>query len=390
MITNEKMCPSAVVVGVCAHGLAIVRSLARHGVDVHIVEANAALPGLRSRYGMKHLVEDINGPGLVGALLHLRDIFKSSCNPVLFLTNDRMIRVVAERAGEVAAAYRLSWEASAKQVADLNSKDLIERRCKEVGLNYPRTVVLERPADVLALGATIRWPQIIKPSRPLSSFKVKVADSWADAAAFLRSRGADFPVLLQEWIPGDDTRIYFSALYLDRGSPLVRFDGRKLRSFPMGHTTVAEPYKNDAVFECARRFFRGSDVSGPASLEMKEDDNGRLWVIEPTVGRTDFWLDLCIANGVNLPVVEYDHQVGEAVSPTHVSNDFVWINAERDLIALPWYVFHLSSASRFIRRLRFTYFDAHDPQPFFLAMTRRAGDVGRAVGRRIHIRAVSK
>lgn len=374
--------PCAVVVGVCAHGLALVRSLARSGIDVHIVEADTSLPGLLTGYGVKHLVEDINGDELVPALLQLRRAIAPQSRPVLFLTNDRMVRAVAGCAERVAAAFRLSWAASAAKVRDLTSKHFIEERCKETGLNYPSTVMLDRLDDLLSLNRPIRWPQIIKPSRPLSSFKVKVVESATAASDFLRHRLADFPVLLQQWIPGDDTRIHFSALFLERGVPLARFDGRKLRSFPMGHTTVAEPFKDDAVFEYAARFFAGTGITGPASLEVKRDHNGLLWVIEPTVGRTDFWLDLCISNGVDLPVIEFLHQTEHPLPRSCARNSVVWINAERDPIALPWYLFNVARATRFMRCVRFTYLDLRDIRPFLRATKKRGINLLRSIAKR--------
>ena len=360
--------PSAVVVGACAHSLAVIRSLARAGINVHVVEADASLPGFRTRYGTKHLVDDINGPALIDALIALRTRLPDTRKPVLFLSNDRMVRTVAASAARLAECYALSWADSAATVSSFTDKLSIEQRCRDVGLDYPATLVIDSANDLSHLAAAIEWPRIIKPARPLSGFKVMVAGSGAEAVAMLAPHAADFPVLLQRWVPGDDTSIHFTAFYLDRGVPIARFDGRKLRSYPMGHTTVAEPPHNDLVFRCASRFFAGTGVSGPASLEVKMDPSGRPWVIEPTVGRTDFWVDLCIANGIDLPMIEYRHQTGARAVPCQQADRAVWLNAERDRIALPWYLRNLHRASRPLRRLRFTFLAADDRVPFWVAM----------------------
>lgn len=381
--------PPAVVVGACAHGLAVIRSLARAGVEVHIVDSDPTLPGLRTRHGKVHLVEDVNGPALVSSLLALAGTLASPRRPILFLTNDRMVKIAAGAAQALSEAFSLSFAGSAQRTSALGDKVNIEQRCRDAGLNYPATTVVHTLADLSRLPDDLTWPRIIKPSRPLAGFKVKVVASAADAVAKMAPHSADFPVLLQEWIEGDDTAIRFTAFYLENGTPLARFDGRKLRSFPMGHTTVAEPSPNALVFECARAFFSGTGITGPASLEVKMDAAGVPWVIEPTVGRTDFWLDLCVANGVDLPVVEYRHQAGLPLPQCVQADHAVWLNADRDRACLLWYVRHIGKASRVVRRLRFTYLDLADPRPFFHAVRLHAAELRQSAARRLRRRRPS-
>src|SRR5688572_23134949 len=87
--------PPAVVAGLCAHGLAIVRALARYEIDVHALEAVRTLPGCSTRLATVHPVEEVNGPGVVRALKALRGRIPGTDRPVLFLTNDNMVREVA-------------------------------------------------------------------------------------------------------------------------------------------------------------------------------------------------------------------------------------------------------------------------------------------------------
>ena len=187
--------------------------------------------------------------------------------------------------------------------------------------------------------------------------------SHAELAALLERYGDDLPFLVQEFIPGDDSTICFSALYLDEGRVLARFDGRKLRSRPLGHTTIAEPLVDDEVFEQTRQFFAGLDLSGPVSLELKRDEQGQLWVIEPTVGRTDFWVGLCTANGVNLPAVEYSHQAGKPVSSQRQIQASLWFNEDRDPLGPLWLLGQRHSNRPTGMARSFTYLHANDLGP---------------------------
>ena len=131
----------------------------------------------------------------------------------------------------------------------------------------------------------------------------------------------------------------------------------------MGHTTVAEPCEAQDVYETTSRFFSATSISGPASLELKRDQDGALWVIEPTVGRTDFWVQVCISNGVNLPWIEYCDQVGLPIPGTAARKQYLWVNTERDPKALLFAAAGMARGSIARRRLVLPYFRAGDFRP---------------------------
>lgn len=371
----------AIVVGACGHGLALVRGLHARGVPVLVLEARLDQPGAITRLAEVVLVDDINGPRLIDALLALRKRLQCPDKPVLFLTNDTMVRTVGAHWERLDAAYSLSWSHAREPLVHLLEKSALESRCAAAGLRYPSTFVLRSSEDVPSALAAIPFPIIVKPARPLSHFKTSQPASLGELHELVQRYASDLPFLVQQFIPGDDRSIYFSALYLDRGKVLARFDGHKLRSRPLGHTSIAESCPDDAVHAETCRFFEGLGLSGPVSLEVKRDGQGGLWVIEPTVGRTDFWVGLCIANGVNLPFIEYCHQTGTAL-PTPIQQDQrVWFNEDRDPLGGLWFAgqpgLHMGR-----RRPSFLYLHANDLHPAWFAVRRITKDLLRAVLRR--------
>lgn len=353
----------AIVVGACGHGLAMIRALDAECIPVLALEANRSLPGTRTRLAPVVFTADINGNGLIEALIALRGAIRCPGRPVLMLTNDTMVRTVSENWLRLSAHYSLSWSARRDALLVLQQKADLEARCEQVGLRYPKSVIVRSRSDVDVVMAGLRFPIIVKPVQPLSKFKTLQPASHAELAALLERYGDDLPFLVQEFIPGDDSTICFSALYLDEGRVLARFDGRKLRSRPLGHTTIAEPLVDDEVFERTLQFFEGLNLSGPVSLELKRDEQGQSWVIEPTVGRTDFWVGLCTANGVNLPAVEYWHQTGMPISPQRQRRASLWFNEDRDPLG-PLWILGQKHANRPGGMARsFTYLHAKDLGP---------------------------
>ena len=248
------------------------------------------MPGCRSRALQLHLVRDINGPGLLEELLDLVPALPNKGPPVLFLTNDDMVRTVAEGWPALEGRYRLSWFDRRLEILSLLEKSEHSARSRATDCRYPRSALIPAVSDAGSLPADMRYPVIAKPARPLSSFKVRVLEEPAGLQRLALEHSDALPFIVQNYVAGPEERIHFCAMYLDHGRELGRFDDRKLRSKPMGHTTIAEPVRNESLHAIARRFFDGLDLSGPVSLECKFDDDGEAWIIEPTVGRTDFWM----------------------------------------------------------------------------------------------------
>ena len=297
------------------------------------------------------------------SLLELRQRIEAPGSPVLFLTNDTMVRNVGAEWRRLDSHYALSWAHAREVLTPLLEKSALEARCQATDIAYPRTVVLMSSDEIEAAVGAIGFPMIVKPTRPLSGFKTAQPESAAALQALADRHADDMPFLVQPFIPGDDTRIHFCALYLDRGRPLARFEGHKLRSRPMGHTSIAEPLVNDQVHAATLRFFEGLELSGPVSLELKRGPDERLWVIEPTIGRTDFWVGLCVENGVNLPLVEYQHQAGIEIRPAPMQRDeVVWFNEDRDPLGRGWLAMPTRPSMKG-RRSAFVFLHRSDPRP---------------------------
>ncbi|AHK78746.1 hypothetical protein M911_05695 [Ectothiorhodospira haloalkaliphila] len=369
---------TAVVAGLCAHGLAVVRSLGRAGVPVVALEARRELPGYRTRVAKVIHTPDINGIGLIDALQTLRNQLPATPEPVLFLTNDNMVRVVARHWEDIDGLYRLSWGHCRDSILSLLDKASLEAHCRENDLPYPRTWTFhsqDNPHHVSlnnleAQGLT--FPLIVKPTQPLSGFKVRLVRSRNELVELVNSYPNALPFLLQHWIQGGDRRILFVALYLDQGRILARFTGRKLASQPpaMGQTTVAESYQHERMEALAEEFFKPLRLSGPVSLEAKLDDHGNPWIIEPTLGRTDYWLDCCTANGVNLPWVEYQSQCGLPGTTPRQTAGTIWFDTESSpasYLRLRWLGGETATARW---NARFAYWDRRDPAPSVWAMWR--------------------
>ncbi len=270
----------AIVVGVCGHGLAVIRALHEGRVPVIALEARLDLPGAKTRLAQVHAIDDINGSGLIEALLALRARVHCPNKPVLFPTNDQMVQTLAEQWDVLDPHYRLSWSHSRAQVTALLKKTNVEGYCEKQGLSYPTTRRLYAKSDARLALAEVGLPAIVKPEKPLAGFKTAFPHDYLELERLAEAFEADLPFVVQRFIPGDESTTHFCALYLDHGEVLARFDGRKLRSRPLGHTTVAESCVQDDVYREALRFFSGLDIEEIAQLlNISEKTVKRDWAL---------------------------------------------------------------------------------------------------------------
>jgi predicted ATP-grasp superfamily ATP-dependent carboligase len=371
----------AVVLGACGHGLAVIHALGSNGIPVIVVESDQNLPGAKTNAARVIFVATMNGEYLIDSLIDLRQGISCPGKPVLFLANDRMVRLLGLNWERLADLFSLSWSGCRERLLPLLDKSSLERRCSEVGLLYPETRIIEFESDVDPVLDALGFPLILKPVRPLSGFKTIIPESRQEILEALAHYRDDLPFIAQHLIPGDDRYIFFSAFYLSEGKVLARFDGHKLRSRPLGHTTIGESSISDSVFERTLQFFAGLELSGPVSLELKRDGEENFWVIEPTLGRTDFWVGLCIENGVNFPLVEYCHQVGMAMPSTRQLDRAIWFNEERDPFGIFWLALQADLKFRG-RKATFLYLHPHDPKPLIIGLNRIFGGFLRSAIRR--------
>lgn len=385
--------PPAVVVGLCTHGLAIVRSLARRGIPVVAVESNWAQPSAATRYGLKLHADDVHGPELAPFLTTLADVLPPA--PVLFVTNDKMVRVVNDPRAALRERYRIPFPRPELLVA-LIEKDTLGPLAERQGLHVPRTAAVTAAealgrASSPALDAAA-FPCVVKPAVPMSSLKVEIARDKGDLARIAAAHPDIDRYLLQQWIDGDDQRVVFAAWHFDReGRPRGAFAGQKIRQVPrtLGNSTAARGIDRPDLIEEGLRLFRGLDYRGLASVEFKVASDGVPWFIEATVGRSDFWMKTMIVNGVDLPALVYSDLTGIPLgAPERQRNRAAWVDGDRDLaVWLESWSDPAVPKGRLIGELfepkRWALFDRGDLRPYAAWLGRFAMRVRDAIAHRL-------
>lgn len=325
----------AVVLGAGANGLGVARSLAHARVPVWLLDPDPRRPEMRTRAARCLAVPALHGDALLDGLERLSSAEFSGLRPVLFLTQEETVKTVSHHRDRLSAFYRFSLP-SMDMVDILQHKQGFQRLAEQLGSPIPPLVHIRTLADLPAM-ENLRYPVVIKPGERNAKYSMRFKKAYrvenaAEAAELIRRiLTVMSDVVVQEWIEGPDSSIYFCLQYLDkRGQVVGVFTGRKIRSWPpqVGGTAscIAAPEMHEELSEMTARFFQAAGVIGMASMEYKRDVRSREFrMVEPTIGRTDYQEEVATLNGINLPYAAWCSELDLPVpAPVMRERPVVW------------------------------------------------------------------
>lgn len=302
-----------IIVGFSLNGLGIVRSLANLGVKCFILYNELEDPCIKTKYGKKILVPGISADDILPTIKQIKEA--TGEKSVLFLTNDFTVDSVSKN--REAFDDLVSFPLPDHDMVDaLLQKDRCRELYERAGIDQPDTVCLAHGEDDTALDA-LRYPCILKASEKPDGYskqfkKAYIVETADEAREIFASMGGFVDrVVVQEWIDGQDTDIYFGLTVMSHdGSAVAAFCGQKVDSWPprMGNTARCVPAPNfeERVIAATTKFFNSVGLVGFGALEFKRSSrDDRLYVIEPTVFRVDYQAEVASLNGINLPLAFY-------------------------------------------------------------------------------------
>jgi len=387
----EKMTasPPAIVLGLGQNGMATARALGRLGIPVIGIDSNLKQPGARTRYcETKLCCKNINseGPALLECLLELGQ--RLECKGVLFPSSDLSVAQISHYRERIAKYYHFRLPSREVMEMFLNKKVFYEFAV-ENGFEMPRTFFTDKADNITHIAREINYPCLIKPFMHTGGTWEEVFDTRlfiADSPSMLKALfDCVYPFhqefVIQEYMPGSDSELYWGVTYLDaQGEPLGIWTGRKLRQYPrrFGTATFAESCHEPWVARQALNILQTMGHRGYGVVEFKRDRrDGRFKITEPTGARTWFPHSLVTRSGINLPYIMYRDLLGEKVEKeTEFEEGVKWIHEERDVKTVFLYfrpegelsVWSWLGSLKGKRTYAYAAWD--DPQPLFAAIGR--------------------
>lgn len=346
----------AVIIPLDDHmGLDIARSLAKRGIPVYGIDSDTSVPGRYSKFC--HFVKSPNpeSNGENDYLQFLVDIGrKLSCKAVLFPLSDMHVLLCSRNRDTLQKFYEFVMPAH-KTLKRLATKDGLQAITRELNIPVPQTFFVRKNSEIEAIARDITYPAIIKPTEStywhvskigkllrtgLLDGRAKVIqchNSTELIQAYHRIAGYDNRVVVQEVIPGEDSRLVYFSFYLDRQSrPLGIFAGRKYRVIPtgFGSASYVRSFHDPKLKERALGLLSATHYQGLGGIEFKKDSRDGIYKLIEVNTRFGMWDGLSVRCGVDLPYIAYRDALHLPIEPQlKYRDEVIWIDWQRDIRA---------------------------------------------------------
>jgi D-aspartate ligase len=327
------------IIGFGTNGWNVYRSLRREGLKPVALDDQKSSTYWHAWHIRPVYVPELTGQPLLDAL---HELTASGETYLLISALEGTIHFLNQHRDQVPAGIRLCFP-DAGAVEMMLDKRLFYEHARRLGLPlYP--MYFFEGADWRVPDADFRFPCILKSRRKMyvpgmpKAYRINNRQELGDAVAFLEKlpglKAED--MLMQEWVSGSDSDVFFCLQYYDqKSSPVASFVGRKLRQWPplIGGTSAAVPADVPEALEMSTRFFQSCRMHGICSMEFKRSTvDGRLYMIEPTVCRADYQEGVAVANGCNIPYAMFLSECGmESFRVKRAHRPAVWVSAADDI-----------------------------------------------------------
>jgi len=294
--------------------LASIRSLGRAGLRVaaaeSFAESDPRLPvaGFRSKYSALNQVLPSYTADSAAYSSAIVQFVREYPTPVVLPTMDGSIAAimgVREQLADLGCSVALASNA-ALEIA--NSKERTLALARQMGISYPRTVVIDNIGDLPKLLTEFKFPFVLKPNISWASSAavrlapIEVVDESEAIATAEQFLAAGVSVLGQQWVSGRREGI---TLLITDGEVRASCAHATLRTTPaLGGASVLResiPIPTD-IFDSSVRLVRAIGLDGPCEVEFRRDEHNRPFLMEVNA-RLAGTLTNAIHSGVDLPLL---------------------------------------------------------------------------------------
>ena len=234
------------------------------------------------------------------------------------------------------------------------SKERFYENCDKHGILYPNTKIFYKDSDYSLTSEEnlgFKYPIIVKPANSVVYWKhpfdgmnkVYVASSKEHADEIIKTifaSGYDDSIILQDMIPGDDSRMYVLTAYCGKD--------KKVKMMCLGHVLLEEhtpkgrgnhaaiiPEYNPELCRGFKKFLEDIGYVGFANFDIKfdvRDNSYRAFEINLRQGRSNFYVT---ASGENIARYLYEDYVNNSLSDMEtkfVDTEVLWTYIPKKVI----------------------------------------------------------
>lgn len=288
--------------------LAVLRSLARRGLQVDVASSDTQAIGRRSRHARGRWVYPDPLADAEAFLQWLQDhLERQHYGLVIPLTERTVVPLAQQRARFAPGVIAVADGDALAQVVD---KQRTVALAVTLGIPVPLAEPVANVSHALQAARQLGYPVVVKPARSVGQKggqRVQLSVSYAfderELASQVEAALRYGPVMLQEYFAGDGVGI---ELIASQGELKYTFQHRRLHEVPLtggGSSLRISEIPNPELVEAAAKLMRALRWHGVAMVEFKRNPATGSFRLMEVNGR--FWgsLPLAVAAGADFPAM---------------------------------------------------------------------------------------
>jgi D-aspartate ligase len=305
-------------------------------VNVHYAGSDFAYLSRHVRHRVRSPHPERDEQGFVDLLVDCAERY-GRC--LIVPANDATLGVVSRRKREL-EEHHVVAAADWSVIEQVIDKHHTYELAHAIGVPAPRTESPNTREDVQRIASTFMFPCLVKPRvshRYAELFGAKLArvhDESELVAEFDRATAEGIAVLVQEYIPGDDSHSFNYNAYRS-ADWVIDFTAQKLRLAPpeFGLPRVVVSRAVPEIVAPARRMLEALDYTGYSCTEFKLDPRDGVHKLMEVNGRVNRSILHPLASGLNFPWIMYrDLMLGDTTSTSPLDRrPAYWIDLASDV-----------------------------------------------------------
>ncbi len=266
---------------------------------------------------------------------------------ILLACSDVYARLIIENKKELEKDYIVPY-IDEDMMNSLIIKENFYKTCEKYGLNYPKTVICTKK-NYKNLKLDFDFPIIVKPSDSVNYWKssfegkkkiflLKTEEEFRTILNNIYSSTYDKDLIIQEYIPGDDTALRVLNAYVDSNHKVtfmalgqIVLEDKAPSSY--GDYDAIMPTYDERVFKKIKEFLEKINFVGYANFDLKYDkekDKYTLFEINIRQGRSHTFVTL---GGLNITKFLVDDVIyHKKVKTEYLNNRYLWTLVPKRII----------------------------------------------------------
>ncbi|SEM61174.1 D-aspartate ligase [Ligilactobacillus sp. WC1T17] len=251
-------------------------------------------------------------PTWINTMLKLKEEYRTHTEPVLLIgCGDGYAELIAKHKHELDDVFICPY-VDYDLIIKLNNKENFYQMCEKYGLPYPKTqIITKKMFEENAVKQPFAYPVALKAANSIEWLEVDFEGrkkafriqndqelSYVLEQAYHNGYQSDF--ILQDFIPGDDSKMRVLNAYVDQNSHVkMMCMGHPLLEDPepdaIGNYVAILPDFNQEICDKIKSFLEAISFTGYANFDMKYDERDhsyKLFEMNLRQGRSSFFVTL--------------------------------------------------------------------------------------------------